>query len=365
MAPSNKIGKRMMIPSIAIALGVMFSWMAEAPVSPMVGPPEPLRLLDAAAERQRPYSDNVAIDAESRHGTTTGADDATHGFRRAKIWLSDGRIHVRNEDWPLRDEAYGVEVEGEPTRRAEILFPYSKEVSAIAVSENLALGEKVVIATLKRTPAEANRALSTVDAGSSALRGYMFGDEVSALTLMRDLKLSVRPDKERIGDADCWVVEGIGEHGRYSAWFDTTRNGALRRLEVEKSADSRFAGRRLGDPDPDHARFQPAAARSPSSLIKAMQITMEITEFAMDDEVEYPSAGTVTTTFVYKNDSTRIVIQETSQQIDVEARKLTEHRFQIAPIPNGTQVLIRDDTTGGLRHEWHNGRILVREAERR
>jgi hypothetical protein len=96
-----------------------------------------------------------------------------------------------------------------------------------------------------------------------------------------------------------------------------------------------------------------------------MQITMEITEFAMDDEVEYPSAGTVTTTFVYKNDSTRIVIQETSQQIDVEARKLTEHRFQIAPIPNGTQVLIRDDTTGGLRHEWHNGRILVREAERR
>ena len=129
----------------------------------------------------------------------------------------------------------------------------------------------------------------------SALTGRFSGDNhpISAIWAEAE-KTVVRPGTERIGDADCYVVELQGDRGSHTLWIDPTHGYTLRRAEIVKTGDALYYGEPITTeevPNDEPAEIDYGVMSDPKGGRKKCTLQYEVTEYTQSDGEWVPLAA--------------------------------------------------------------------------
>ena len=173
--------------------------------------------------------------------------------------------------------------------------------------------------------------------------GYYNGDYRRLDKKMADANLSVRKDKERVGESECYVVESMNRFGRITAWFDPQKDFALIQYTVE--LDSRNIERE---------NLTVAQAFKCDGVSKRVEVTIEKFTRVKDlwlpitiKEHEYASLPKGN-----YHDSTRI-IQLDSWSINPDFEAL--HAFELKDIPDDSVWQYVGPSRE--RYRWDGGKL--------
>lgn len=294
-------------------------------------------------------------------------DGNVFGFVESEIWRLGDRTHILNWHWPSSQEPYSKHPIGPWWRQFTVLAPYSKGFARVTFVEtgDGADTPPYVVVTPTEDSAAGRLGLRAREAGAADLWGFLHGDSAPVVVTIGGLtSRNIRAATERIGDVECWAVDGAGPGGDYTLWFDVEHAGLLRKAQVTKLPQHNFVEGKLGDLSPGLlSQGRKEDAERPEHRLTKFVITLEVSEIAAEGTDWYPSRGTITATEIYGDEHTRIVIQRISQQIRRDAKVLEEHTFQIGPIPDGTRAFLNDGVTSGVQYQWRGGEVVPAEDE--
>ncbi len=194
----------------------------------------------------------------------------------------------------------------------------------------------------KISVSKANLEAQGYDQGPS--RGYLGQDKERVDSILRQAsKISVRPRMERANDSDCWVIDAVATHGKYTLWIDPGHGYNLARAEVVKSQ---------GDRDGD--TVLPKNTSIQSSVVNARFLCFDQTWVPAESRSAF-AARSPESWFLAKT-SHKI----TEFTVNPDHPKLGS--FRLMPIRNGAQVVISGapKTPAG---RWRDGEIFDSEGK--
>lgn len=193
------------------------------------------------------------------------------------------------------------------------------------------------------SPQRANLGAQAYDRGPS--RGYLGQDQERVDAILRQAtKIFVRPRPERMGNSDCWVVEGVTPRGKYTLWIDPQHGYHLAKAEVT---------RQPGDRDRDH--WFPKDASEQAGVVNVRFEQIAGLWVPMESESTFQTRNPDG----WLQSKARHRITEIILQPDHSARR----SFALMPIRNGAKVVIEGapKTPAG---RWHDGGIVDGQGNR-
>jgi hypothetical protein len=178
--------------------------------------------------------------------------------------------------------------------------------------------------------------------GAEAM-GYFNGDQRRLDKKLAGANLSVRNGMERVGDFQCYVIEGQTRFGRITAWFDPEKGFALTKYIVEAASN-----------DIEMDNLTVANAFKLDGVTKRLEATIE--KFAevngvwlpvKIDENEYASLPQGD----FHKTTRTIQIDSWSVNPDFEAL----HAFEMNDIPNDSVWQFTDDPA--TQYRWNGGKL--------
>jgi hypothetical protein len=195
----------------------------------------------------------------------------------------------------------------------------------------------------KISPQKANLEAQAYDQGPS--RGYLGQDKERVDMILRQAtKISVRPRTERMGNSDCWVVEGVTPRGKYTLWIDPQHGYHLAKAEVT---------RQPGDRDRDHVFPKDASEQAGVGNVRFEQIAGSWVPMESESTFETRNPDG------WFRAKSRHRITELILQPDHNARS----SFALMPIRNGAKVVIAGapKTPAG---RWQAGEVIDAQENR-
>jgi hypothetical protein len=176
-------------------------------------------------------------------------------------------------------------------------------------------------------------------------RGFLGQDKERVdVILGQARKTSVRPRTERVGESDCWVIDGVTPRGRYALWIDLARGYHLAKAEVR---------RKPGDRDRDHLFPKNASEQAAVVNVRFERVagSWVPTESEATFETRNPEG--------WFRSKTRHRVTEIVLQPDHEKRA----SFALMPIRDGAKVVIAGaaKTPAG---RWRDGAIIDAQGNR-
>jgi hypothetical protein len=193
------------------------------------------------------------------------------------------------------------------------------------------------------SPREANLEGQAYDHGPA--RGFLGQDKERVDVILRQAsKTSVRRRPERVGDSDCWVIDGVTSRGHYTLWIDPQHGYNLAKAEVR---------RKPGDRDRGHLFPKDSSEQASVLNVRFEQIAGAWVPTESEAVFETRSPGG------WFRATTRHRIRDIVLQPDHQARD----SFALMPIRNGAKVVIAGaaKTPAG---RWRDGVILDAQGTR-
>ena len=184
-------------------------------------------------------------------------------------------------------------------------------------------------------------------ANGVGLRETFYGDEeVIGARLRQAKRIRVRPKRETVRGSECYVIEAVSRHGKYTVWLDPRHSYQIARARVEKIGDRAL---HLGKKQ-----------RKTSSTIS----TLEVERFEEIDGVWIPMEGVYEWTHRFGEHRERF--QTTKRR--TKRTKVTfspDHealKSFVPDYPNGTKVRY-PRKMGGIEFKWKDGEIETQVDE--
>jgi len=184
------------------------------------------------------------------------------------------------------------------------------------------------------------------DGADLDIRGYLGSVQWRIDELLRQADgVSLRDSTERVGGADCYVIDAATAYGRYSLWFDPAHDFNMVQGVVEKGPGDRASlkGTRQGRQSVRNVRFKE---------VRGIWVPVAA---EMESRWEYPNGDARTSTTQYRRTYVRLnpTIPDDAFMVDC---------------PNGTEVAVIDwigaSPGAGQRkplregYTWMNGQVL-------
>jgi len=183
------------------------------------------------------------------------------------------------------------------------------------------------------------------------LDGYLANDtETAGEVFGKQEDVTVRPEKEKIGEYLCYVVDGqTKDHGRYTLWLDADHGCLPRKAVVLKSGEDSYCGNPL------------TKLRELPALRNLAKI-----EWSMND-AEIESTNGVFTPVSFKCEE---VWEGSDGAIQRVSAEYTRTKIDLNPdfdaigaftpdLPDGTAVNCEDGEGAVLLFQWKGGRVIT------
>ncbi len=277
-------------------------------------------------------------------GTTAtksvGGKRTTFSYEETDFSYDGNRINHRYRRWP---ELASTDVAKDPTEAEDrsylwddrVHYEYRKEVRMPA---------KLFIGRSK----DMNQAMISMGYSGAPLMGIYLADHENVGTILRKAKsLHLRPQRERLNDSACYVIDANTEHGQYTVWIDPEHGYNIAQAQVQKKQGDLAWGRPLGW----------VADRTPPNIPKAdpyTRIAFALRNVRFENigglwvpmEADYENVferarGTSSSAAHHKRTSF-------TPNPDFDALHAFTPQF-----PDGTQIWVMESP--GIQYEWHNG----------
>ncbi|MGH7179744.1 MAG: hypothetical protein ACREJC_20375, partial [Tepidisphaeraceae bacterium] len=197
------------------------------------------------------------------------------------------------------------------------------------------------------------------------LDGILPGDGVPvAHLLLTSTNPQLRAGRERVGVAECYVIDAITDSGTYTVWLDPERSCSIVRARVVREGTQRFYGEPVAQPgrklDPVLASaLEPGDPGPPQAARSRIEFTLDDVVVLKMGELWVPNQAVTQTTISYEDgralrDSRKIKRMKFDPAPDLSAPGL--FKFDA---PDGTAVAARGESHG-VPMEWRGGRIIPR-----
>jgi len=81
---------------------------------------------------------------------------------------------------------------------------------------------------------------------AATMMGYFFGDTQRIDKILRQYdRVSVRPQKQRLGDWECYVIDADTKHGKYTLWIDPAHGYNVARADIQKKDSDLAYGKHM------------------------------------------------------------------------------------------------------------------------
>lgn len=188
------------------------------------------------------------------------------------------------------------------------------------------------------------------------LHGRLPGDDEPLKTILtRNSAIELRPETERVNDTDCYVLDTVTPHGRYSLWIAPEYGYHITKAEASKSGDDIAGGRPLssyGKPRrlPGYKGIYPG---KPLEVV----LSLDVVECRKFGDVWIPTKGTYRRTRRHVDGRIITTAKEcrvTCVDLDPDFEAL---RAFVPDIPDGTTVTVEGDERTAYR--WFNGKPVA------
>lgn len=93
---------------------------------------------------------------------------------------------------------------------------------------------------------EAKRYFTIARTEAATMMGYFSGDSERIDRILRQSNgVSVRPQTERVGDWECYVIDADTKHGKYTLWIDSAHGHSIARADIQKKESDLAYGKRM------------------------------------------------------------------------------------------------------------------------
>ncbi|RLB75298.1 MAG: hypothetical protein DRH24_19845, partial [Deltaproteobacteria bacterium] len=173
--------------------------------------------------------------------------------------------------------------------------------------------------------------------------GTFTGDiEPLSVILARSNQLNLRKQTEFIGNSECYVIDAIGQDGKYTIWIDPKHGYNIVQAEVEKTGHDLVYGERMGDVSAmPITGFKFSIKNVKLEQIQGYWIPMEGDFF-----LETTRGDTISRTKRHH--------KRTSIELNPDFAKIGAF---IPNIPNGTNILIME--TPSIKYIWQDGKPVT------
>jgi hypothetical protein len=179
--------------------------------------------------------------------------------------------------------------------------------------------------------------------GAELLHAVYPYDKVPVYEIMKQGKTTVREEPERVGGAECIVIESEGPHGKYTIWVDPERENVILRAHIVKRPDSLAEDTPIKD-----LEWMP---------LDELDMTLEDVAVEQIDGHYVATGGTMVVKRRLRDGKGNAdFIQKSSlENMNLHPDFEAEKPFSIE-MPNGTPVV--DADASGIKFVWQDGRVV-------
>lgn len=248
------------------------------------------------------------------------------------------RVNVRQQFWLDEDMDEGFNLLGTANRKYTSYLWDGKQSVSYSTSDK----------PRSRTPGSAfvnktneNTAQSKF-LSPSGFRGYLgyclIGngtERIDSYLLSKAKTLSVRDKTEIVGGAECYVIDGVSENGKYTLWIDPQHGYNIAKTAINNRKGDIVVGKKLESP---------------------FFSTYEVTRFEKVDNVWVPVEGSMKQDRTYPKGNENWTTSFRATEIVLNPDFDALHSFEPNDIPNGTLVMIPHIT--GVQFTWQDGKVI-------
>jgi len=177
------------------------------------------------------------------------------------------------------------------------------------------------------------------------LMGFFFGDDERIdLVLQQADEISVREKLERVGEAQCYVVDATARGGKYTVWIDPEHGYNIAKAMVQKKEGGWFYGKRL----PEGANMISSLKNVRFEKINDVWVPIEAD---IERTQKIPKSKTLPKGFFEEG---KLHHKRTEVVLNPDHDALGS--FVPDDILNGARVQVGNNTT--IQYTWQNGQVV-------